>query len=70
VKKYGANKGTVVIMDPFTGRVLSLANYPSFDPNNPGEVYELKKVNYGEYPNPETDLLGKTVFVEDVERGQ
>ena len=69
VKKYNANKGTVVILEPHTGRVLSLANYPSYDPNNPGEVYDLKKVNYGEYPVPETDLLGKSVFVEDVERG-
>ena len=70
VEKYGANKGTVVVMEPATGRVLSLANYPSYDPNNPGEVYDLKKVNYWEYPTPETDLLGKTVFVEDVERGE
>lgn len=70
VKKYGANKGTVVVMEPKTGRVLSMANYPSYDPNNPGEVYDLKKVNYGEFPTPETDLLGRAVFVEDVERGE
>jgi len=70
VKKYGANKGTIVVMEPSTWRVLSLANYPSYDPNNPWEVYELKKVNISEYPNPETDLLWKTVFVEDVERGE
>ena len=68
VKKYDANKGTVVIMDPLTGKIISLANYPSYDPNNPGDVYELKKVNYWEYPVPETDLLGRTVFVEDIER--
>jgi len=70
VKQYGANKGSIVVMEPKTGKVLSLANYPSYDPNNPGEVYTLKLVNEEEYPNPETDLLWKTVFVEDPERGE
>lgn len=46
-----------------------MANYPTYDPNEPGDVYELEKVNYLKYPNPATDLLGKTVFVEDNERG-
>jgi len=69
VKKYQANKWSIVVLEPKTWRILSMANYPSYDPNNPWEVYELKKVNYVEYPNPETDLLWKTVFVEDIERG-
>lgn len=70
VKKYNANKWTVVVLQPKTGKILSLANYPSYDPNNPWEVYDLKKVNYWEYPEPEFDLLWKTVFVEDFERGE
>lgn len=68
VKKYWANKGSVVVMNPKTGKILSMANYPSYNPNDPGKVYELKKVNYAEYPTPETDLLWKTVFVEDIEQ--
>ncbi len=70
VKKYRANKGSVVIMEPKTGKILSLANYPKYDPNNPGEVYDLKKVNYVEYKKPEEDLLGKVVYVEDNELGE
>jgi len=57
-------------MEPNSGEILAMANYPSFDPNNAGDVYELEKVNYGKYPNPETDLLGKIVLVEDKERGE
>jgi stage V sporulation protein D (sporulation-specific penicillin-binding protein) len=69
VKKYRANRWTVVVLEPKTGKVLSLANYPSYDANNPWEVYDLKKVNYWEYPEPEFDLLWKSVFVEDFEQG-
>jgi len=68
VEKYGANKWTVVVMEPDTWKIISMANYPTYDPNNPWEVYELKKINYVEYPNPKIDLLWRTVFVEDLER--
>lgn len=34
VKKYGAKAGTVIMVDPFSGEVLAMANYPAFDPNN------------------------------------
>jgi cell division protein FtsI (penicillin-binding protein 3) len=35
VRESGAHKGSVVVMDPNTGEVLALANYPDFDPSNP-----------------------------------
>ena len=34
VAKFEADQGTVIVMDPSTGRILALANYPDFDPNN------------------------------------
>jgi cell division protein FtsI (penicillin-binding protein 3) len=33
VLKYRAKAGVAIVMEPFTGEVLALANYPAFDPN-------------------------------------
>ncbi len=33
VKNYEAKSGTIIIMNPKTGAVLALANFPNFDPN-------------------------------------
>lgn len=35
VREHGAARGTVVIEDPWTGEILAMANWPTFDPNNP-----------------------------------
>jgi len=67
VKKYRANKWTVVVMEPKTWRVLAMANYPTYDINNYPDVYELEKVRYSKYPDPKIDLLWYPVFVEDKE---
>jgi cell division protein FtsI (penicillin-binding protein 3) len=37
VQKHGAFSGSVVVMNPYTGEILALASYPSFDPNDPPE---------------------------------
>lgn len=34
VKKSGAKGGTAIVMDPRTGEVLAMANYPQFNPND------------------------------------
>ena len=34
VVKYRAKAGVAIVVEPFTGEVLALANYPSFNPNN------------------------------------
>ena len=34
IEKYGAKKGSVVVMDPETGAILALAAYPAYDPLN------------------------------------
>jgi cell division protein FtsI (penicillin-binding protein 3) len=35
IKEHGAKNGSVVVMDPRTGDILAIANYPTFDPNEP-----------------------------------
>ena len=32
LKRSGANEGSVIVMDPQTGKVLSMANYPTYNP--------------------------------------
>lgn len=33
VEDHGADNGTVIVMNPKTGEIVTLANYPDFDPN-------------------------------------
>ena len=37
IEENRAEAGTVVIMDPWTGEIAALANYPTFNPNIPGK---------------------------------
>lgn len=52
VEKYGAEKGSVVVVNPYTGDIISLANFPTFDPEKyyeePDEKNNIKisKINY------------------------
>lgn len=56
-------------MDPKTGAILSMVNYPDYDPNNFPEVYEMERVLYATYPNPVEDLRGYPLFIEDSQSG-
>jgi cell division protein FtsI/penicillin-binding protein 2 len=33
IKKFGAASGTAIVMDPYTGAILALANIPDYDPH-------------------------------------
>lgn len=47
VQKFEASGGSIIIMEPDTGKILSLANYPTFDPNNYAKVEDISA-----YRNP------------------
>jgi cell division protein FtsI/penicillin-binding protein 2 len=46
VRKYDADGGTVIVMDPGTGAILAMASYPSYDPNH------FYKVPMDQYNDP------------------
>lgn len=46
VDKHLANYGTGIILDPKTGAIKALANYPTFDPNYPGSNNEENRRNF------------------------
>ena len=54
VEHYKADSGQVIIMNPFTGAIIAMANYPTFDPNNYTETFALRPLE------PE-ELVEKTV---------
>ena len=70
IEKYQANKWTVVVMEPDTGRIIAMANAPTFDLNDYSDVYELERVTFWKYPDPNIDLLWLPVFVVDNENGE
>ncbi|MEX2641028.1 MAG: penicillin-binding transpeptidase domain-containing protein [Balneolales bacterium] len=41
-----SNYGTAIIMDPKTGAVKAMANYPTYDPNNPASLKNENRRNY------------------------
>lgn len=43
--KWRAKAATAVMMDPYTGELLALANRPAYDPNNPGKASGFEKRN-------------------------
>jgi cell division protein FtsI (penicillin-binding protein 3) len=38
IVRYGAESGTIIVMEPKTGSILAMANYPSYDPNRFAET--------------------------------
>lgn len=69
VTRFRANRGSVIVMNPITGAVIAMVNYPHFDPNNFTNVYDMEAVLYVNYPNPSIDLFGYPLFIIDSSSG-
>jgi len=48
VADYKADSGQVILMDPFTGAIIAMATFPTFDPNHYSDAFKLRKVEKGE----------------------
>lgn len=42
VEDYGAEHGTIIVMDPYSGAVKAMAGYPSYNPNQYNQVEDFK----------------------------
>jgi len=48
VKESRPDSGQVIVMDPKTGAILALAQFPTFNPNDYGDVYNKVKIDLTE----------------------
>jgi cell division protein FtsI (penicillin-binding protein 3) len=46
VKRNKANHGSAIVMDPKTGAIKAMANYPTFDPNSPAAPTSENRRNF------------------------
>ncbi|QQR84222.1 penicillin-binding protein 2 [Candidatus Peregrinibacteria bacterium] len=64
VERFRADSGQVIILNPFTGAIIAMANYPNFNPNHFSDAFALRPLAPGE-------LVEKTIPVfKKNERGQ
>lgn len=45
VEEFKADSGQIIIMNPFSGAIIVMANYPTFNPNVYTESYTLRKLD-------------------------
>lgn len=70
VLESGANWGTAIAMNPYTGAVLAMANYPTYDPNVPGRFPTAARRNHAITDRIEPGSTFKLVAaVAAIERG-
>jgi len=45
IEETQAKAGTVIVQDPNTGELLAVANWPTFDPNDPGSYSDQARMD-------------------------
>lgn len=75
VREYESDSGQVIVLDPFSGRIIAMVNAPLFDSNNYGTVYDkdplllTEKQRQGvvvEIYDPATNQFVLKAYIDDV----
>lgn len=64
VEKYGAAEGSVIVMNPETGEIIAMANYPTYDPSKfylTGEMIQRKNLSISETYEPGSVIKPLTI---------
>ena len=60
-----ADSGQVIVMEPYTGAILALAHYPTYNPNEYGDVYEMEELVKHIEKHKNVDAEGNVIEVEE-----
>lgn len=64
VKNVNADNGQVIILDPKTGKIIAMAQYPTFNPNTYSDILELEKIELTEDEKKRLVEVDKGDYVE------
>ncbi len=45
-KEYDAESAQAIVIEPKTGKIMAMATYPTFDPNNYGQIFKKKEIQF------------------------
>lgn len=45
-KEYDAESGQAIVIEPKTGKIMAMATYPTFDPNNYGQAFKKTEIKF------------------------
>lgn len=67
IKKVGAEKGSAIVMDPNTGKILAMANVPTYNPGDLSDIKDLSVLNNDAISHPyEPASVMKTVAMSTI----